>query len=125
MSKTKTKVGMLYRRRKRDFAKSVEFPRAVVAASVLLIGFMLLLGALSDASGRLRMLDIGSALYLAAVIGIALLVVYSGRTQDSTKDPRSRSRVGRRPSKPRDGAVGSKAISRRMEARASSRPQQQ
>lgn len=101
MSKTKNKVGTSYRRRKRDFVESVEFPRAAVAASVLLIGFLLLLGALSDASGRPRMLDLGSALYMAAVIGIAMLVINSCRapTKDCNRSIGSDNRVRRKPSR--------------------------
>lgn len=119
MSKTKNKVGMSYRSRKRGVVESVEFPRAVVAASVLLIGFLLLLGALSDASGRLRKMDLGSALYMAAVIGVAVLVICSPRA--STKDRKKSlwSKNLRKPCRPPD------AISQQPQAReTNSRPQQ-
>jgi hypothetical protein len=65
--------------RKRSFAKTAEFPRWIVAATILLIGIMLLLGALSDASGRLRIPGVGSALYLSLIIAIAAVIIYSGR----------------------------------------------
>lgn len=89
MARFKTKI-RLSRPRKRSFAESVEFPRWVVAAGVLLIGFMLLLGALSDASGELRTPGLGSVLYMAAVAGIASLLIYTGRRRHpSGKDRRS------------------------------------
>ena len=69
------------RRRKRRFAECVEFPRWVVAAGVLLIGLILLLGALADDSGKLRMPGAGSVLYLAAVIGVAAVLFYPRRSR--------------------------------------------
>lgn len=86
---------MSYRRRKRDFVASVRFPRWVVAASILLIGSMLLLGALSDASGTLRRPNLGAVLYIAAIIGIAALVIYLDRTQDSAKRFKKVARIRR------------------------------
>jgi hypothetical protein len=73
--------------RKRSFEKTVEFPRWIVAASILLIGIMLLLGALSDASGRLKIPGVGSAFYLSLIIAIAAIVIYSCR-RSSQKDRR-------------------------------------
>ena len=85
----KTRARTLNRRRKRSSAESVEFPRWVVAAGVLLIGLILLLGALADDSGKLRMPGAGSVLYLAAVIGVAAVLLYSRRSRHS-RAPRQR-----------------------------------
>jgi hypothetical protein len=62
--------------------ESVEFPRWVVAASILLIGLVLLLGALADNSGKLRMPGAGSVLCMAAV-GVAAVLSYSRRSRHS------------------------------------------
>ena len=83
----KTRARTLNRGRKRSFAESVEFPRWVVAAGVLLIGLVLLLGALADDSGKLRMPGAGSVLCMAAV-GVAAVLSYSRRSRHSLgKDP--------------------------------------
>ena len=74
------------RSRKQSFANSAVFPRWMLAAGVLLIGFMLLLGALSDASGRLRAPGLGSVLYMAAVSGVAAFLIYSGRRGSVTRN---------------------------------------
>ena len=85
----KTRARTLNRRRKRRFTESVEFPRWVVAAGVLLIGFVLLLGALADDSGKLRMPGAGAVLYVAAVIGVAAVLLHSRRSRHSpAKDRR-------------------------------------
>lgn len=78
MPKSKTR-GKIVRSRKRSFAESVEFPRWVLAAEVVLIGFMLLLAALSDSSGKVRTPGAGSILYMAAVLGVAALLIYVRR----------------------------------------------
>ena len=85
----KTRARTLNRRRRRRFTESVEFPGWVVAAGVLLIGFVLLLGALADDSGKLRMPGAGSVLYMAAVIGVAAVLLHSRRSRHSpAKDRR-------------------------------------
>jgi hypothetical protein len=45
----------------------------------LLIGFMLLLAVLSEASGELNTPGVGSALYMVGVIAVAAFLIYSGR----------------------------------------------
>jgi hypothetical protein len=52
-----------------------------VAAAVIIIGFMLLLAGLSDGSGNLRRPGYSSILYIAAVIGVAALLILAGRKQ--------------------------------------------
>jgi hypothetical protein len=64
---------------KATFADSVELPRWVLATGILLIGIMLLLGALSDASGKAADAGRCSVLYIAVVIAAAAVLVYSGR----------------------------------------------
>ena len=67
--------------RKQSFANSAVFPRWMLAAGVLVIGFMHLLGGLSDGSGKLMMPGTRSVLYMSAVIGIAVFLVYAGRSR--------------------------------------------
>ncbi len=80
MSSSKTRARVL-QPRKRFFAESAEFPRWFLAVGVVLIGFMLWLAAQSDVSGDLVKPGYGSAIYMVAVIGVALLLVYAGRNR--------------------------------------------
>jgi hypothetical protein len=74
---------MLIRRRKRTVAESAQFPRWVVAAGVVIIGFMLLLARLSDSSGNLTRPGRGSVLYMAALI-------WRRRTRDPSRTKATR-----------------------------------
>jgi hypothetical protein len=73
------KAKIVPRPRKRSVADSVEFPRFILAAGVLVIGIILLFGALADASGKLSAPGIGSAIYMAVVVGIVIALIYVGR----------------------------------------------
>jgi hypothetical protein len=86
----KTRARTLNRRRKLRFTESVEFPRWVVAAGVLLIGFVLLLGALADDSGELRMPGAGSVLYMAAVIGVGAVLLHTSAADTHLRTGESR-----------------------------------
>jgi hypothetical protein len=55
-----------------------------MAAFVLIIGFMLWIGVLSDPSGKLRAPSVGSICYVVAVIGVAAFLAYCDRDRDST-----------------------------------------
>jgi len=63
--------------RSRSFVSSVGFPRPVVALGVLIIGFMLFLGAISDAAGNLTRPGVVGFIYLAALISLAVYLFYS------------------------------------------------
>jgi hypothetical protein len=94
-------VTVSFRPRKRSFAASVEFPRWVVSASVLIIGFVFWLGAVSDSTGKPLKLGVGSLLYFAAVLGTAALSLYAKPPRTSRRAPynhrmRYRSRSGNR-----------------------------
>jgi hypothetical protein len=54
-------------------------------AFVLIVGFMLWIGVLSDPSGKLRMPGMGSIFYVAAVIGVAAFLAYADRNRDSAE----------------------------------------
>ena len=82
MSRTTSRVSP--RPRKRSFVESVEFPRRVVGAFVLIIGLVFWLGAISDAAGMLWIPGVGSMCYFAAVIGVAAFLVYGDRNRRST-----------------------------------------
>lgn len=84
MPRSKTR-GKTARSRRRTFAESVEFPRWILAAETVLIGLMLLLGALSDSSGAVRSPGVGSIVFIAAVIGIAVAVIHRGRNRSSDR----------------------------------------
>lgn len=75
------------------------------------------------------MLGLGSALYIGVVIGIAVLVIYSGRVQQSIKDHRRsfgpKNNVRRQPHKPADAAARRDSILPQTEARSSNSPTQQ
>jgi hypothetical protein len=53
----------------------MQLPQWLWGAFVLILGLMLWLGALSDATGELRMPGVGSIFYFAVVIGLAALLV--------------------------------------------------
>jgi hypothetical protein len=84
MARVSTGTRLLYRAAERRFARSVGFPRWIMAAFVLTIGFMLWIGVLSDPSGKLRTPSVGSICYVVAVIGVAAFLAYSDRDRDST-----------------------------------------
>lgn len=69
---------------KRTFAETAEFPQWILVGGVLLVGFLLLIGALSDASGKLSKPGLGSVLYMAALIGVAAVLLYSKRHRRSS-----------------------------------------
>ena len=79
MPRSKVKVGRAPRVRNRKVSESVEFPRWILAASVLFIGLLLLLGAVSDVDGNLRKPGVGGYLYAAAVFGLAAGLVFIHR----------------------------------------------
>jgi hypothetical protein len=72
--------GKTSRPRKRTFAESVKFPRWIVSVSVLIIGFVFWLGAVSEGGGA-KMSGLGSALYFAAVAGVAAFSLYGRRNE--------------------------------------------
>jgi hypothetical protein len=69
---------------RRTFAETAEFPQWMLVGGILLVGFLLLTGALSDASGKLSKPGLGSVLYMAALIGVGAVLLYSGRHRRST-----------------------------------------
>ena len=69
-------------------ANSAVFLRWIIAAFVLIVGFLLWIGVLSDPSGRLSS-DAGSILYVAVVVGIAALVAFADRNRKRKKGRRS------------------------------------
>ena len=83
MARVSAGTRLSYRSQERRFAKSVAFPRWITVPFVLIIGLMLWLGVLSDASGRLRMPGMDSIFYVAAVIGVAVFLAYADRNRDS------------------------------------------
>ena len=101
MPRSRTTLTTLFRPPKRSFAESVEFPRWVVCVAVLIIGFVFWLGAVSDNTGKLLKLGIGSILYFAAIAGMAACSLYAGSERNARRGPwdrrlRCRGRSGRR-----------------------------
>jgi hypothetical protein len=84
MARVSPGTRLSYRAAERRFARSVGFNRWIMAAFVLIIGFMLWIGVLSDPSGKLRAPSVGSICYVVAVIGVAAFLAYSDRDRDST-----------------------------------------
>lgn len=74
MGALKTKSALISRRQKRNFAESVEFPRWLLAAGTMLVGFMLFLSAISSPEGMLRKPGFAECLFLAGVIALGILV---------------------------------------------------
>lgn len=72
MGALKTKSALSSRGRKRSFAESVEFPRWVVGAGIMLIGFMLFLALILNPDGKLRKPGIAEYLFLAAVFAVGV-----------------------------------------------------
>jgi hypothetical protein len=93
MARVTAGTRLSYRAQERRFAKSVAFPRWMAVAFVLIVGFMLWIGVLSDPSGKLRMPGVGAILYAAAVIGVAAFLAYADRNRDFARKSR-RSRPG-------------------------------
>ena len=79
MSRSKTAARPSSRARKRSFAESAEFPRGILALVILLVGFVLLVAALSDAAGKLARPGIGTYFYIAALIAIVAIVGFVDR----------------------------------------------
>lgn len=75
----RVRIKRALRPRKRDWAESVEVPRWIAAAAVVAIGLLVLLAGLSNGSERVAVPGSGTILYLAAVFGVAALIVYTGR----------------------------------------------
>ena len=95
MPRAKTKSRLAPRAGKQSFAESVEFPRWVLAVSVLWIGLTLLLGAIADPHGTLRRPGIGGYLYAGAVVVVAIMIARldgKGRTARTLTSLLSRSR---------------------------------
>jgi hypothetical protein len=63
-----------HRAQLRRFAKSVRFPRWIVVIAALFIGLVLWLVVVSDRTGHLLKLRLGSIFYLAIVMGVAALL---------------------------------------------------
>jgi hypothetical protein len=59
--------------------RSAALPRWVTIPFVLIIGSILWIGVLSDSSGHLIIPGVDSILYIAAVIGVAVLLAYADR----------------------------------------------
>ena len=78
MGAPKTKSALASRGRRRSIAGSVEFPRWVVSAGIVLIGFMLFLALISNPEGTLRKPGIAEYLFLAAVIAVGVGVARLG-----------------------------------------------
>jgi len=83
MARISTGTRLSHHARERRFARDVQFPRWILAAFVLIIGFMLWMGVLSDPSGKLGMPGIGSIFYVAAVTAVAAFLAYADRNRDS------------------------------------------
>ncbi len=81
---------MPLRARKRSFAESVEFPRWVVSVSVLIIGFVFWMGAVTDDTGKLLRVGIGTLLYFAAVAAPAAFSLYGGVGRAARRAPHDR-----------------------------------
>jgi len=74
-----------YRTHMRHFATSAKFPRWITVPFILTFGLILWLAVLSGRTGHLRTIGAGSALYLAAVIGLAALLAGVGQSGDSSR----------------------------------------
>ncbi len=83
MARARVGTRLSYRSRHGRFAKSAWFPRWIKLPFVLIIGLMLWVGVLSDPSGKPRLPGMGSILYVAAVIGVAVFLAYADRNRDS------------------------------------------
>ena len=67
MQKSRSKRPVSLRLRRRSFVDSVSFPRWVVSASILLIGFVFWLGAASDPRLKISAGRLASLVYFAVV----------------------------------------------------------
>jgi hypothetical protein len=76
MARSPGGVKLSYRRGARAF------PRWITVTFILIIGWILWVGVLSDSSGRLTIPGPGSIVYVAAVIGVAALLAYVDRKRD-------------------------------------------
>lgn len=72
---------------------SAPFPRWLTIPFVLIIGLILWLGVLADSTGSFTIPAAGSIIYVAAVIGVAVLLAYIDRRRnDSGGRPGERAR---------------------------------
>ncbi|MBV8846518.1 MAG: hypothetical protein JO307_27245 [Bryobacterales bacterium] len=65
--------------RSRNFVSSLEFPRAVVALAILIIGFMLFLGSIADANGQLQRPGVFGIVFLMLVVFVGGFLMGSAR----------------------------------------------
>lgn len=92
------KTRLSYRAQLRRFARSAPFPRWITVPFISIIGLILWLAVTSDPFGRFATPGMGSILYLVLVVGVAALLAYPERDEDSGgKDHKSRSAHKRRP----------------------------
>jgi hypothetical protein len=89
MARVNTGRRLSYRAQERRFAASAKFPLWITIPSVLLFGLILWLGVFSDPLGHLGTPG-GLILYVAAVIGVAVLLAYIDRNTDSSGKNRNR-----------------------------------
>jgi peptidoglycan/LPS O-acetylase OafA/YrhL len=65
--------------RQQDSARSAALPRWIAVLAIVLVGFVLLLGALSDPQGNLGKPGVGGYLFIAALIMLAAGVAFGDR----------------------------------------------
>ena len=82
MARVTTGKRLSHHARERRFATKVQFPRWILAAFVVIIGFVLWMGVISDPSGKLRTPSRGSIFYVATVIGVAAFLAHYDRHRD-------------------------------------------
>lgn len=83
---------MRYSSKAEHFGKSLPRRRWTMIAFVLVIGYILWAGVLSDPSGHLSTPSVGSILYTAAVFAVASLLAYTDQNRDSaSKNQKSKS----------------------------------
>lgn len=79
---------MPYGSKAERFGKSLPSRRWIMIVFVLIIGYILWAGVLSDPSGHLSTPSVGSILYTAAVFGVASVLAYTDQNRDSAAKTR-------------------------------------
>ena len=79
-------AGINKKARGRNFVNSVGFPRTVVAAAALIIGFMLFLGAISSADGQFTAIVIAGGIVYLIILGcvVGYLTYTAWRSRKTT-----------------------------------------
>ncbi|HUA17824.1 MAG TPA: hypothetical protein VMB25_03705 [Bryobacteraceae bacterium] len=90
MPRSKSRSKWMRRGSKPGLAETAVFPRLVIAASVLWIGLMLVLGAIAAPDGTLRKPGLGSYLCAGAVLAAAAGVTRADPCLRAAKDLLSR-----------------------------------